>query len=127
MIYTIVIGISIITAVTVLFIKQFRPDYALLVTAAAGIVIMLIIISVFTDLLDDISELFEKTGVDSGVFSIVLKSLGICYITSFSADLCKDFGQTSLSGKVELAGKITILIITMPLIKQILESALELI
>ena len=66
-------------------------------------------------------------GFDNYIFKTVLKSLGICYITSFSADMCKDFGQTSLAGKIELAGKIAVVVISIPLINEILNSALELI
>ena len=127
MAFTAVIGICVLTATVTLFIRQYRPEYSLAVTAAAGCVIMLIILSGMTGLIGDLRELFEATGLNGTVFKIVLKSLGICYITSFAADLCKDFGQTSLAGKIELAGKATIVMLTMPLIKQILKSALELI
>lgn len=124
---TVIIGISILTAVLVLFLKQYRLDYALVVSAAAGVVIFIIIISEVSGLIDEFNNLFSLTGLDDAVLKIVLKSLGICYLTVFASDLCKDFGQNSLSGKIELSGKVVILGLTFPLVKQILSSALELI
>ncbi|MEE1277947.1 MAG: SpoIIIAC/SpoIIIAD family protein, partial [Acutalibacteraceae bacterium] len=56
-----------------------------------------------------------------------LKALGICYITQFAADVCRDFGQTALASKAELAGKCAIFLLSLPLVTSIVEIAVNMI
>ena len=72
-------------------------------------------------------SLFELSGIDSELLVTVIKAMGVCYITGFASDICRDFGQTSLAGKIELAGKITVVLINVPTIKIIINTAVELI
>ena len=122
-----IIGLCIVASVVALFLKQYKPEFALIFTAIAGCFIVLLIIVGATGLFDDIKAGFDVSGLDSDIFKLVLKALGICYLTSFGADLCRDFGQTSLAGKIELAGKVCIVVLTLSLVRQILDTALELI
>lgn len=122
-----IIGLCIVASVVALFLKQYRPEFSLIFVAAAGSFIVLIIVVGASGLLDELREIFELSGIDNDIFKVVLKALGVCYITSFGADLCRDFGQTSLAGKIEFAGKVGVVFLTLPLVKQILNTALELI
>ncbi len=122
-----VIGVCLLTAIAVLTVRRFAPEYAILVSAVAGSTVLIALIVSASGLFSDIESTFLSAGIDSDVFKIVLKCLGISYITNFAVDLCRDFGQTSLGSKVELAGKISITVLTLPLIKQILKSAVELV
>ncbi|MBP3706722.1 MAG: stage III sporulation protein AD, partial [Clostridia bacterium] len=72
-----------------------------------------------------IGNIFKKSGVTSGYFLTALKALGIAYISSFAADTCRDSGQTALAAKAEFAGKCAIFILTVPIILNVLEIALE--
>ena len=69
----------------------------------------------------------KNSGISSELFTIIIKSVGISYMTVFTSDLCKDFGQNSLCSKVEMAGKISVIIIASPLIIKIIEITSELI
>ena len=72
---------------------------------------------------EKIDTLITLAEVNSRHSEILFKSVGICFISQFSADICKDAGEHTLSGKVELAGKITILICALPLIEEVLNTA----
>lgn len=122
-----VIGVGLIGAVATLFIRRYAPEYALLTAVASGCVILLLIIISFSGLISEIKSIFSSSGLDDGILKTVLKGLGVCYLTSFATDVCRDFGQTSLGAKVELAGKVTIVLLTLPLIKMIIRTATELI
>lgn len=124
---TAVIGVSVLAAAATLFIRRYAPEYALLVSIVSGCAILLFLIVSATGVLKDIQAIFEISDLDNSVFRLALKALGLCYLTNFAADTCRDFGQTSLASKVELAGKISITVLTVPLIKQILSVAVELI
>ena len=52
---------------------------------------------------------------------ILLKSLGICLVTQFASDACKDAGESSMAGKVELAGKIAVIVAAMPMFEKVIQ------
>ncbi|MFR8071682.1 MAG: SpoIIIAC/SpoIIIAD family protein, partial [Anaerovoracaceae bacterium] len=54
-------------------------------------------------------------------FPVILKVLAVAYITDFTAQLCRDAGEASIGSKVELAGKIIIFYLAMPILTAILE------
>lgn len=122
-----VIGVGLLGAVATLFIRRYAPEYALLTAVVSGCVMLVLIIVSFSGLIGEMESIFSSAGLDNGILKTVLKGLGVCYLTSFATDICRDFGQTSLGAKIELAGKVTIVILTLPLIKMIIETATELI
>ncbi|MEF2920047.1 MAG: stage III sporulation protein AD [Acutalibacteraceae bacterium] len=124
-----VLGICILAvtgAVLILTLKQTSPQFALLLTLAVGVTILITIISFLPTVIDKITLLTSETGVNTNYTGTLLKSLGICFICQFSSDICKDAGQNALSSKVELAGKIMILILALPLIDEVLSTATSL-
>ena len=85
------------------------------------------IISKVTPIVDKMEDLISTTGIQAEYTSILLKTLGICFLTQFSADSCKDAGESAMASKVELAGKIFIIVIALPLFEQVAKIALDLI
>ena len=99
----------------------------MVVSIAAGVVILLILLVDLGSIFDAVEQLFISSGLNGEVFKLTLKALGLCYITNFAVDVCKDFGQTSLASKIELAGKIAVITLSFPLIETILKTVTELI
>ncbi len=120
-------ALCVLTAAAVLLIKRYTPEHAMLLSVAAGAVLLAVSVASAAGMLIEIKELFESAGLRPELFKTVLKALGICYITSFAADVCRDFGQASLAAKAELCGKLATVGLTLPLTKEILSVALELI
>lgn len=85
--------------------------------------IVLAICTALPNVIDRMNTLMALAEVSSKHSEILFKSIGICFISQFSADICKDAGESALSGKVELAGKIMILICALPLIEEVLNTA----
>lgn len=120
------IGLAVISLIAALFLEHYRRDIALVFTAVCGIVIFIGAVSRFSDIFVVFKEMFSAAGVESDILEMTIKSTGICYVTSFAADLCRDFGHTSLASNIELTGRLSILVIVLPLISYILDTALEL-
>ena len=121
-----IILFALIALSLILFMKSYHPEYAMIASAAAG---MIMLAAIAVKIVQPIRELFgllEDYGVDRQLTIYLLKALGICYLTRFSAGLCADFGQTNLSGKVELAGRAAIFLLSLPLIRNILNVGLSL-
>jgi stage III sporulation protein AD len=116
-----IIGVGLVTAITVLIVKQVKPEIAVVLGMAGGIVIILMLVDSLTSIVSSFSTILEKSGLASGVFTVVLKIIGVGYITEFSANLCTDAGSSSIADKILLAGKVIILAISLPIITNIIE------
>lgn len=122
-----IVGFSLISLIVVLFLKKTHPEFAILVSAAAGIMMLLYAVVKIYSPFELLFSKLEELGVESGLLTYVFKVFGICYITKFASELCADFGQSSLSGKVELCGRAAVFLLSIPLLNRILEIASELI
>lgn len=120
-------GIAIVAAIFSIMLKKNYKEMSLVLSLATGCVIIFIIISQVTPVIEEINNLIYSSGIDISFASILFKVLGICFLTQFSSDACADAGETSLASNIELAGKVSIVIISLPLFKQILDVVASLI
>ncbi len=119
------IGIAAVGAALAVIIKQYKPEYALAVTLSTGVVIMYIALKTVYPVLSDLDYILKATNMQSAYIEVLLKSLGICFITQLAADACRDSGQGAIAAKVEMAGKAAILVISMPLFRELLNLAMK--
>lgn len=125
-----IIGISVfalLSAILAVILHQYKPEYAMLLSAGAGCGILLLILNVLSPAVEQLQAIMGKAGVSMAYFKLLLKALGICYLTQFAGDLCRDAGQTSLAGKVELAGKISVVLLALPVAAELIEYIFALI
>lgn len=72
-------------------------------------------------------ELANKAEVNLIYVTTIFKVVGIAYLTEFSAEICRDAGSSAIAAKIELAGKIIIITLAIPILVSILEAILQLI
>ena len=115
-----IIGIAIVTALTVIILKNVKPELAFAAMLAGIIVLLLSALDMLQETFSLFDNLVALTGIDNAVVKILLKIIGVGYLTEFSADLLNDFGSASLASKVELCGKVTILALSLPILQSLL-------
>lgn len=108
-----------------LLLKDKKSDIGFFVILAAGISIFLYMIGQLTEVINFIKEVANRANIDTVYIGIVLKILGIAYITSFCSEICKDSGAGSIATKVEFAGKVMILGLAIPILMAVLDSILQ--
>jgi stage III sporulation protein AD len=109
-----VIGVGIVGAVIGVFLKDGKPEFVIFSVMAAGVMILIFVLNSLTDVIDAFNTLVNKTNIDERLFSGILKIIGIGYVTEYSAEVCNDMNCASIAGKIQLAGKITIFLMAMP-------------
>lgn len=114
------IGIAFLTAVAALLLKQTKPELALAVTIAGSVILLLFIFEAVKDSLSVFQDIAESTGLDVGLVKILLKMVGIGYLVEFAAGILSDFGQTSMGDKLVFCGKIVILVLSIPILQNVL-------
>ncbi len=123
-----IIVIAFITLFVTLLLKQYgRKEYALLTVMVAGIITVLMLLPQLNLLIDTVKELVDLSGVENKYITILIKSLGVSIIAQLSADICRDNNNSSLADKIELSGKLIILILCIPMIKAVADFSLNLI
>lgn len=111
-----IIGIGLVTAVLSLLVRQHRPEIAISLPILGSVVILLLLAPQLRAALWMFEDLALRSGIESRYIKIVIKIIGVAYICQFSAELCRDAGEGAMAGKIELAGKIMILTLSMPVI-----------
>lgn len=113
--------VGIVTAICVSIVKEHRPDVAILVGIAGGIMILLSLIDYLKQTFAFLAELSEKSGMDKGVLKTLIKVVLIGYVTDFAAGVVEESGAKALSEKVVLGGKLLIFAVSLPVIRLLIE------
>jgi len=116
---------GLVTTIIIVTVKQQRPDIALLISLAGGTVILIFVVSSLSVVIETISNLFNKSNMDSVYITTILKVIGIAYLADFGAQLCKDAGESAIAAKIELGGKILILLLAIPILTALMELILK--
>lgn len=115
-----VMGLLLCTAMLAVVLRGQRPELALGLSLAAGAVVLVVLLEQMLPLLSSIRQLLQDGGIPSRYVTVVLKATGICLLTQLTADTCRDAGEGALASKAELAGRLVLLALTVPLFTDIL-------
>lgn len=116
-----IIGLGIVATIIILVIKAQRPEIALQASIITGIIIFMLIAGKLSAIIGLLTSYAGKVNIDMSYLTILLKIIGIAYITEFGAEICKDAGEASIASKIELAGKVVIMVLAVPIITSVLE------
>ncbi len=122
-----IIGIGIIAVIIAVMLKSYRPEFAVMTSIASVCIIFALISPYLKTVMASFVDLSEKIGVDIQYIIIVVKVIGIAYVAQIGAEICRDAGENAIGTKVELAGKIIITALSMPVIYKLLEVVGQLI
>lgn len=121
-----VCGAAIITAVMALLLRQKSPHSALLLSIASGTVIMLSLLRDIPDIITGANALLGSAGIDGGDIILLFKIVGICFVTEFTCDCVSEAGLLSLSTNISFAGKILVLVTSLPMFERVISVIQEL-
>ena len=93
------------------FLKNVKPEFATLVTMGIGLLIL--------------GQLKNSLPIDSSYISTLVKMIGVTYIGQFSAGICKDAGYSSTAGQIELFCKLSVMVLSMPILSALLQTIQE--
>ena len=113
-------AVGLICAVLSLAVRSWRPEFSIYISAASGLVLFAMVYSQLEGIISGVSGLFQKSGSAGVYFPVLLKVIGIAYLTDFSAQVCRDAQQGSIASAVELCGTLCALYISLPLIRSLL-------
>ena len=115
-----IIGVAFITSICSVIIKNTKPELSFAVTTAGVLLILLLIFSKMTEITSVFLNITSATNIDNQLLKLLLKMVAIGYLTEISAGILNDFGSSSLADKVVLGGKLTIVLLSLPVLNSLL-------
>lgn len=119
------VGLALITTVFLMFLRQEKPQMAIILSIAFSVVVFLMMAGKLSTIVQVVSDISRKAEVNFFFLSTVLKILGIAYLAEFAAAICRDAGEQAVAQKLEFAAKVLIAVLALPVLVAILESLMQ--
>lgn len=114
--------IGIAGAILAMVTKQFKPEYSTIVLFAVCLFLVGYLTSGLGEVLNFVQTLQKKVPISSTYIKILFKLLAIAYVCQIASNLCEDLGYRSISFQIETIGKISILLLSIPIIQSLLDT-----
>ena len=118
-----VLGISIIFLT--MMAGSIKREYAIAVTVGATVLLALYGVSSLKSIIERIEELQESIGVGEEYLTILLKMVGIAYLTQLVVSICRDAGNGAVAAQIKMGGKISMLLVSFPVLEALLKTVGE--
>ncbi len=115
-----VIGIA--GVLLALQIKQARPEYAVYLSVATGVFLLIMAAQRLEVVVESVRLIQSSISIQSSYIQVLLKIIGITYISEFAADICRDAGYSAVAGQIGIFAKLSILAVSMPIVTALLET-----
>lgn len=120
-----IVGIGITVSFIIGMLRMMHASFASQVSVAFTVVVLLVLIEPLRDLIQFFIELGRRAEIDNLYLDVILRAIGIAYITSIGSHIAKDAGEQAVGNMIELAGKILILTVGLPVFSNILLTLLR--
>ena len=114
---TMIAAAAVCISVITVSVRKIQPETGQLLAAAASVLLLVLILPYASEAVQSVKD-FSKLQGGSRFLEPVLKITGISYITQLASQLCEDAGEKALASRVEMAGKIAICMITVPIARE---------
>lgn len=120
-----IVAIGLVATISIVVIREVKPEFAILISIATGIVIFFMILDKLHYVVQVLNDLSKHANVDFIYFSTILKIMGIAYVVEFGAQVSRDANEESIATKIELAGKVIILVLAMPILLSLMDLIIK--
>lgn len=114
-------AIAITATLLTTVLKGHQPEIAIAISIVCGVLIFAISSVYLKNVFEAMLDIADNADIDFSFIEVLMKIIGIAYISEFTSRICRDAGETAIALKAELAGKILILFMSAPIILSVLE------
>ena len=102
--------------VLALLLKQQKSEYALYLSLAAVVLILIFSMNRLQVVMETIQKIEQYTGIDAAMLKILVKLMGITYVAEFASGICKDAGFSAIGSQIEMFAKFSIMAVSVPVL-----------
>lgn len=111
--------------IIIILLKQYKPEFVIYVSLVAGALILAIVLSKISSIVELLTSLSNKTAINNQFLLLLIKITGIAFLTEFAVSICKDSGETAIATKMDMGGKVIIISMSIPIISGLLETIIK--
>ncbi|MDD2215938.1 MAG: stage III sporulation protein AD [Eubacteriales bacterium] len=119
-------AIALCGVITASIVRGYKTDFALYIIIATVLAIFGYILYQLTSVFQFLGYVYDRISYGKAFFPILLKVLAVAYIADFVAQICRDAGENAIGDKVELAGKVIIFYLAIPVMMSVIETLTKL-
>lgn len=113
-------------AVLAMVVSQFRKEYGGFVLIGLCLIFNGYLVANLSSITAFIRTLSENIPISETYLRVFFKLLGIAAVCQISSGLCEDMGYHSISVQIEILGKVSILILSIPILQSLIEMTEQL-
>ena len=112
----------IVGVILAISIKSKSPEFSSLISVALGLTVISLCLGKLKAIVNGLRDITANIDIDKTYITILIKLIGIAYICEFAAGISKDAGYGAVASQIELIGKLTMLMVSLPILIQLVES-----
>ena len=117
---------GIIASIAAMKIKSIRPEIGLAIGLISSLILAMYGLKEMKQILDVFETIRSYSGISKSYFQILLKLIGISFLCEFASNICKDSGQATIGKQIEFIGKLSILVVSIPIFRTLFETVQKL-
>jgi len=120
-----IIKLSILAITGVLLaimLKNGKNEYSTYIALGTSIILFFYVVGKVGVIVETINKVQSYISISQTYIEALIKMVGITYISELTSSICKDAGYNSVSGQIEIFGKISILAVSMPIVLSLMET-----
>ncbi len=121
-----IVAIGVLSTVLAITVKRQSPDMALMISIAACVLLFLLVLPMLTETVGILSRIGSMLDGGMPYIGAAVKVIGVAYMAELGASVCKDAGESAVAAKIELAGRVTLLLLAMPVLTDLVNIILGL-
>jgi stage III sporulation protein AD len=121
-----IVGLALAATVFILIVRERAPSFAFLLGLVVSILLFLFVLQKVGTVIGFLENLANQADVSNMFLQTILKIIGVAYVAEFGAQICRDAGQGAIAQKVEMVGKLLILVLAIPILQVIVDTILHL-
>lgn len=120
-----IIGIGFIALISIIVLKQYKPEFAVYISILAGILILTLSLSKITGIINLLTDISNRANLNTQFLKIILKITGIAILTEFAVSICNDCNENAIANKINIGSQVLIITISLPIMTSLLETLVK--
>ena len=116
------IGIALSGVLLSVVLKQYRGEYQVMIALSCGVLLFFLSLDYMSDVFSQLQSLAARFNVNRDFFSVMTKAVAVACLCEIGVNLCKDAGESAIGSKLEFAGKLVILALSLPVFLEALSA-----
>ncbi|MDI3477192.1 MAG: stage sporulation protein [Thermoanaerobacterium sp.] len=117
-----IVAIGIICIIILSILRETNKDFAVIISLIASILIFFMVIPKISNIITVLNTIADKSGINNIYVKTIFKIIGIAYIAEFGVQLSNDANEKNIATKIELAAKIIIVFLSLPIIIALVDT-----